>query len=1044
MDKNAEKKSSAHNDWENPAIISENKEPGHAHFYPFDNEQTAIENKPQKSPFVKSLNGMWKFNWVRKPADRPLEFYKDDYDVSRWADIKVPGNWEFEGYGIPIYTDVSYPFPANPPFIPNDYNPVGSYRRTFTIPENWDGRQIFIQFGGVKSAFYLWINGNKVGYSQGSKTPAEFNITKFIRGGENTVSLEVYRWSDGAYLEDQDYWKVSGIERDVILFSTPQVMIRDFFARSGLDDNYKNGEFELTISINNYLSSDLSNYIVRADILDDNHESVFGEALTQSVAVSSQDETVINFNSAVNTPRQWTAETPNLYTLLITLRDDQNKLIETVSCKLGFKRVEIRDGQLLVNGVAITIKGVNRHEHEPKTCRVVTEEYMIRDIELMKQFNINSVRTSHYPNVPRWYELCDEYGLYVIDEANIESHGMGYDPDETLGNNPDWQEAHLDRARRMVERDKNFASIIIWSMGNEAGDGCNFETIYKWIKIRDKSRPVQYERARLYPHTDIYCPMYARIWRLKDYAAVTQTRPLIMCEYAHAMGNSVGNLQDYWDVIYANRQLQGGFIWDWVDQGMLAVTDDGEEYFAYGGDFGPPEIHTDTNFCINGLIAPDRTIHPHIWEVKKVYQFIKVRPVDLNLGKISIENRYDFIDLSNIEMHWSIDGNNRSIVSGSLDNLNIAPHEIREITLPLGEIDPEKGVEYYLNVSFLTKKDQPLVKKGYEVAWDQLELPVYKEIASINSDEFSPLRIDQSDNSIRVEGDRFKFEFDKKSGKLTSLYFEGHELVKLGLEPNFWRAPNDNDFGNYMPKRCAVWLEASKNRQAADVSLDQINDGEIKITVKSRFPATGSELTTTYSILGSGDIIVENNFNPGPDMDNLPEIPRFGMTMQLPGDFDNMSWYGRGPQESYWDRKTGARIGIYEGKVEDQYHPYLRPQENGTKTDVRWVSLTNDGGIGLLAVGMPLLSVSASHFTIDDYANGPSKEQRHTYHMKKRNLVTLNLDYKQMGVGGDTSWGARPHDKYTLYPKEYSYRFRLKPFSVNNDDPENLAKMKIK
>ncbi len=569
-------------DWENPGVLARNKEPAHATYTPFPDIESALAGDRWASPYMKSLNGTWKFNWVPKPADRPVGFFNPDYDVSGWDDVPVPSNWEILGYDVPIYTDVAYPFRPNPPHVPHDYNPVGSYRTTFTVPEGWADRQLFIHFGGVKSAAYVWVNGEEVGYTQGSKTPAEYNITEYVQRGDNVLAVQAYRWSDGAYLEGQDYWKISGIERDVYLFSTPNTYIRDFFATADLDDDYRDGRLSVSVTVRNASDARSGPHRVSIGLLDALIPASQPES-AQSVDLGPGEETTVEFQLHVTDPDKWTAETPNLYPLTLQLLDPERQVAEAIVTKVGFRRVEVKGGQLLVNGVPITIKGVNRHEHEPRTGRVVSEEYMVRDIQLMKQFNINAVRTSHYPNVPRWYELTDEHGLYVIDEANIESHGMEYHPDETLADSPEWTEAFLDRTIRMVERDKNHPSIIIWSLGNEAGDGSNFVANYEWIHGRDSSRPVQYEPARREAHTDIVAPMYARIHYLEEYAAEERDRPLILCEYAHAMGNSVGNLQDYWDVIDANRQLQGGLIWDWVDQGLYAVTEEGEEYWAYGG-----------------------------------------------------------------------------------------------------------------------------------------------------------------------------------------------------------------------------------------------------------------------------------------------------------------------------------------------------------------------------------------------------------------------------------------------------------------------------
>jgi beta-galactosidase len=1029
-------------DWENPAVVERNKEPAHATYAPYPDVAAALANGRAQSPFVRSLNGTWKFKWVSAPAERPVEFYSDAYDVSGWDDVPVPSNWEVLGYDVPIYTDVAYPFPPDPPYVPHDYNPVGSYRTSFTVPDSWSGRQVFLHFGGIKSAGYIWVNGRELGYTQGSKTPAEFNVTPFLRDGNNILAVQVYRWSDGAYLEGQDYWKISGIERDVYLFSTPHVHIRDFFVTGNLDDDYRDGVFAVTVTIRNLLPHPSGEHTVQVDLFDADDRSVLERPLAAAVRVDGTSETLAEFAHEIPAPANWTAETPNLYTAVIALVNNEADTTEVISTRVGFRRIEVKGGQLLINGVPITIRGVNRHEHEPRTGRVVSEEYMLRDIQLMKRFNINAVRTSHYPNVPRWYELADEYGLYVIDEANIESHGMEYHPDRTLADNPEWTKAFLERTARMVERDKNHPSVIIWSLGNEAGDGANFEATYAWIHGRDPSRPVQYEPARTRPHTDIFAPMYARIHQLEEYASEERDRPLILCEYAHAMGNSVGNLQDYWDVIDANRQLQGGFIWDWVDQGLYAVNEDGEEYWAYGGDFGPQPIPSDRNFLINGLVSPDRQPNPHFWEVRKVYQPIRTRAVDLATGTLRVVNGYDFTDLSRFEMRWSVTADGQRFAEGRLLDLQLEPHDSALIRLPLPAIAPEPGVEYILNIEYLSIAEVPPVPAGHRVAWEQFTLPLGEAAPTVDPARLPPARLSAADDTYLVTGDRFQLRFDRMRGTLSSFVYDGVEVVRSGPEPNFWRAPTDNDFGSDMQRRHRVWRQAGVERFVMSVEARQRTDSAVQIDVAATIPAGFAKHYTTYTIYGSGDVIVDVRFVPADT--TLPELPRFGMTMALPAEFDSIQWYGRGPHESYWDRKTGAAVGVYSGTVMEQYFPYIRPQENGNKTDVRWVALWSSDGIGLLAVGMTLLSVSAHHFTIDDFDEGLEKRNRHTYNLKPRDLVTLNLDWKQMGVGGDTSWGARTHPEYMLPVQEYSYVFRLRPFSRTEATPSELSKQRFR
>ncbi len=1023
-------------DWENPAVLSRNKEPPKATFVPFPDLATALGGQP--SPWLLSLNGTWKFNWVRRPADRPMDFFADAYDTSGWQDITVPGNWEVQGFGVPIYTNIPYPFPADPPHIPHDYNPVGSYRRTFTVPAAWEGNQIFLHFGGVKSAMYVWVNGQEVGYSQGSKTPAEFDITTYVRRGDNTLAVEVYRWSDGAYLEGQDYWKISGIERDVYLYAVPAVHIRDFFAMADLDESYVDGILNLEVAVRNAGTQPTVGYVVRVNLLDADGSPVFDSPLLTDLSVPEDSERSVRFERFVSTPARWTAETPSLYRLTMELLAPDGRAVEAVTTRIGFRKVEIGHGQLMVNGVPITIKGVNRHEHNPYLGRTVTEAQMLEDIRLMKQFNINAVRTSHYPDTPRWYELTDEHGIYVVDEANIESHGMGYHPDTTLGNDPAWLDAHLDRTRRMVERDKNHPSVIIWSLGNEAGDGSNFEATSAWIHQRDSSRPVQYERAGRRPHTDIYVPMYARIPFLREYASEERDRPLIMCEYAHAMGNSVGNLQDYWDVIESSRQLQGGFIWDWIDQGLYAETETGESYWAYGGDYGPPGTPSDGNFLINGLVFPDRQIHPHLWEVKKVYQYVKVIPVDLASGQFLVANKYDYIDLSHLALEWSVSADGKVLSHDTIVGLNATPHD----TVPLDfqfQIEPEPETEYLLMFRFLTKQSTPLVPAGHEVAWDQFELPLHRRASQVKPEDLPALSLERTTTSISVVGERFTVDWDAESGRMTSFAYDGVELLKRGPEPNFWRAPTDNDYGNGMPQRQGIWKDAANGRTVTDVVAEQLAPSVVRVRVSATMLSDDVDLRTSYTVFGSGDVVVDVSFEPTET--NMPDLPRFGMALTLPTEFDSVTWYGRGPHESYWDRKTGAALGVYGGSVVDLYHPYVRPQENGNRSDTRWVALWNAAsGVGLLAVGAPTIDFSAYPFANEDFDEGPEKRQRHTYDLERRPFVTLNLDYRQMGVGGDNSWGARPHEQYTLPVKGYSYSFRLRPFTQSDGDPATLSK----
>ena len=1046
--------------WENPGVVHINREKPRASFVTFPDAEQARRHLRDldASPHTLSLNGTWKFNYADRPADRPLNFYESEYDVSDWADLEVPSNWEVQGFGYPIYTNVDYPFAPtdpNPPHIPHDNNPVGSYKRTFDVPPEWDGREIFVRFDGVSSAYYLWINGQAVGYNEGSKTPAEFRITPYLTDGTNQIAVEVYRWSTGSYLEDQDFWSLSGIFRDAYLFSTPSVHIRDYFARAGLANDYADGTLRLEVELRDF-EGRRGDYSVEYAVYDGRSLALAGKEAVRPTG----DSTLVVFEGTIPGVRRWTAETPELYDLVLTLRSPSGDILEAIGSRIGFRSVEIKDAQLLVNGVAVYLKGANMHEHHPVTGHTVDEATMRKDIELMKKFNLNAVRTAHYPQQERWYELADEYGLYLINEANIESHGMGYAQHETLANRPEWALAHHDRTVRMVERDKNHPSVIIWSLGNEAGDGWTMVDNYNWIHARDGSRPVQYEGYSwgltdevLPRHTDLYVPMYARVWDIERYAQSNPDRPLILCEYAHAMGNSVGNLGDYWDVIEQYPVLQGGFIWDWVDQGILTTNEAGEEFWGYGGDFGPPGTPSDANFVINGLIFPDRTPHPSLHEVKRVYQYIGFEEVDLSAGRIRIHNKYDFTDLADFVLNWEITADGAVVRSGSLSDIRHAPHEQKIVSLGYTLPRPEPGVEYLLNVNFSRKQPQGMVPAGHVVAEAQFELPVRSEASAVAIDEHPRVDIDQGAEVVRIVGPSFSAVFNNQNGSLSSLEFDGTEFIQKPLEPNFWRAPTDNDWGNRLPERAAVWRTAPETRRVTYVQVDRLAEGAAKIiydTVMRDLDGTEvADYRTVYTVFGSGDVLVENTFEKRSD--ELPELPRMGMNLHLHRDFDQITWYGRGPHENYWDRNRSADVGLYSGTVAEQYVPYIRPQENGYKTDVRWVAVTSGSGLGLLAVGeSEPLGIAAHHNIIADFTTPGAgildrreAVNRHSTDVKPRDLTSLDLDLRQMGVGGDDSWGAQTHDQYRLLDATYSYSFRLRPFDASQENPADLARQSV-
>jgi beta-galactosidase len=1027
---------SAQERWQDPRVFGVNREAPHTNYVPFADRASALLQMSERSPYYRSLNGNWRFKWVRKPADRPTLFYQDGFDDAGWDEITVPSNWEIEGYGVPHYLD-SGMLPGPPGHVDPEYNPVGSYRRRFTLPQSWQDMQVFLHFASVGSAATVWVNGHEVGYGQGSKTPLEFNITSYIRPGENLMAVEVFRWSDGSYLEDVDFWRLSGIERDVFLFATQQTHIRDFTVRASLDTAYRDGILDLDIDVRNHLDRQVSP-TVSIELVDTGGQTVLSQR--QSVTVGAESETRLRLQADIERPLKWTAETPTTYTLLVSLLNDGGVTRQVLGHRIGFRNVEIQNGLLLVNGTAVVLKGVNRHEHDPARGRYMSDSIMLHDIRLMKQLNINAVRTSHYPNDPRWYQLTDEHGIYVIDEAFVESNGTSFHPDTTLAGRPEWKAAHLDRLQRMVERDRNHPSVIAWSLGNEAGDGDNFVAMYDWAKQADPTRPAVYEMADQRHHTDVFFPMYARAYTLANYAAEHRDRPLILCEYAHAMGNSVGNLVDYWDLIWNEEQLQGGFIWDWVDQG-LPIERDGQDYWGYGGDYGPGEHGG--NFSINGLVAPDRRINPHAWEVKKVYQPIAVSAREPAIGELAITNRHDFTDLRGFVLEWELVADDSSIARGSIADLDVAPHATRSLSLPFPSITPTPGVEYFLNLRFLTGAESDPLPSGHVVAWEQFRLPTYRGRTAVDVTKSAKITQTRHSDLLVLQGEArdFALTFDLEQGGIVSYSYLGVELIETGPTPNFWRPPTDNDYGNGMPRRQGVWRSAGRDRTIKRVEWWQNSDRDVEVYVTSILPVGESLHVTKYHVFGNGEVVITNSFTPG--QIDLPDLAKFGMTLNLPGDFDRVEWYGRGPHESYRDRKTGAAVGVYHSSVAEQYYPYIRPQENGNRTDVRWVALTNADGIGLLAVADSLLEVSALHFDDADFDEGDHKTYRHGYDVRQREHVALDLDYGQMGLGGDTSWGAVILPHYRIPARPYSYRVRLLPLGPGDAPPMALSKQRF-
>jgi beta-galactosidase len=1021
----------------------------------YPDEETAIAAGASKSAqeMRLSLNGSWKFNWADNPSKRVDGFWKPDFDDAKWGMINVPANVELEGHGYPIYTNVTYPWrDATPPDIAGNYNPVSEYRRVFTVPQNWNGGEVYVTFDGVNSFFYLWINGQKIGFSKDSRTPATFDITKYIHPGENLMAAEVFRWNDGSYLEDQDFWRLSGIFRDVYLWTAPKIHVRDCEIRTRMDDDFSGATLRVFAKVQNLSEADGA-YGVTAKLLSPNDTEVATFAADYAQVAKDGEVMVALERHIAPSPALWSAETPVLYTLLISLRDKEDNVLETLRYRIGFRSVETRDGQLLVNGQPVLIRGVNRHEWDPVRGQAITREGMIQDILLMKKSNINAVRTCHYPNQPEWYSLCDEYGIYVVDEANIEAHAC-----QRLSNEPTWKDAFLDRTQRMVERDKNHPSVIIWSLGNEAGMGDNFRTTYIWLKDRDPSRPVQYEGDRATEVSDIYCPMYPSVGTVINYGNLTRPKPFIMCEYAHAMGNSCGDFGAYWKPIYDGAtQLQGGFIWDWVDQGLRTPVPEGRKivemenpksipynpslgyFWAYGGTFGPKGVTSDGDFCCNGLVSPDRTPHPALDEVSKVYQPIQMRAGNLLNYEVEITNWNDFTDLKDwLVGSWTLLENGRPIQQGDIEEFPLAPRETKTIEFPVeAPQNSLPGAEYILDVSFKLKRDMPWAQAGYEVAWEQFPLAALDqpdEDASAKSNAL-PLTLAQSPDLYVISGDGFSVTVERATGLLSSIRSGDTELLDGPMGPNFWRAPNDNDRGSNMadatpalnewtPSGMGVWRKAHELWKATEVDAEKQPDGSIKVSVQGGITKPQCSLSINWTVTPRGEIFVEQTFMPA-NNGYLPEMPRFGMMTTLKPGFDNLQWYGKGPEETYWDRQN-SRVGLYVGKVAEQYcTDYVMPQESGNKEDVRWLTVSNKNGAGLKIIGVPKVSVNASNHTDDDLFSDSQHNNFYPYQLPPRDTTTLHIDLHQRGVGAVHSWGAKPSPQFTIDAMPITFFFRL-------------------
>ncbi|WP_069760315.1 glycoside hydrolase family 2 TIM barrel-domain containing protein [Streptomyces sp. LUP47B] len=1212
-------------------------QPPHTTLMPYANTGQALAADRTRSPYRLSLDGKWRFAYADRPADRDTDFYRTDVDDTDWDTIPVPSVWQVHGYDFPIYVNITYPWwgpnglgeEAQPPAAPTRYNPVGQYRRTFTVPKDWSGRRTFLHFEGVKSAHYVWINGELVGYHEDSFTPAEYDITPHLRPGTNQIAVEVYRFSDGDWLEDQDMIRLSGIFRSVYLYSTPAVHLRDFKLDTPLGDDYTSAELSVTASVRDYGGGNQGRYTVETQLYDAGGHAVWSRPLQQAVALDAGDETTVQAAKAVPAPKLWSAEHPNLYTAVLRLRDPAGKVIETLSHRVGLREFALKDGLMRINGKPVSVRGTNRHEMHPDRGTALTRADLVKDITIIKRMNINSVRTSHYPNNPLWLELADEYGLYLVDETNLETHGIR---DEYPGNHADWSAACVARAQNMVHRDKNHASVVIWSLGNEAGGGSTFVNMRDWIKSYDTTRVVQYEGDDRPTISDIRSEMYDSPATVESRAKNTSdTRPYVMIEYCHAMGNSNGNFKKYWDIVRRYPVLQGGWIWDFVDQSLsepvplrqvltesgpgalkgevlpararfdrdkgvsggtvfardtrldltgsltleawitpkvtgyhqpiiakgdtqyalkqsgrtleffiygggqwittswalpddwtgrehhvagvldaaagtltlhvdgqvratrtttqrpssntaplaLAVDVDnptrefsgtirkarvygraltaaelasdsrgpGDEgvrfwfdaatvgltgkrsaqktFFAFGGDWG--DNPNDGAFVADGIVTADRGHTGKAAEVKQIYQAVNASWAAN--GSVTLTNEYLFTNLLEFDGSWTLLADGRVVQRGKLtrDQLNLAPLSSKNVTVPYKlPSTPAPGTEYFLQLSFTTKESTPWARAGYEVAKQQLTVDVDSPaVTPVPLAKIPALQYEEASAQVTVRGKDFSVTVDKGSGTITSYKAHGTRLITSGPVPNFWRAPTDNDHGNGQHTRNQTWRDAGTNRKVTDVSVRALRDRAVEIKVSGTLPTTTeSTYTTTYTVFGNGEIKVDNTLHPGAS--SLPYIPEVGTILFLPRGLERLHYYGRGPEENHWDRNDGTDVGLYSGTVAEQWTPYIRPQENGNKTDVRWAALTGRDGVGLLVSGEPLLEVNASHFTPEDLSVGV----RHDYQLTPRDAVVLRVNHRQMGVGGDNSWGAHTHDEYKLFAnRDYSYTYRLRPLT---------------
>ena len=1018
-------------EWHDLQVNEVNRLKLHTNYFAYENETLALAGQMDKSANFISLHGAWKFNWVKDADKRPTDFYKTDLDDSAWKTMNIPANWEMNGFGVPEYVNTGFAwrghFDQKPPAVPVKDNNVGSYRRIINIPDSWDGKQVIAHFGSVTSNIYLYVNGQYVGYAEDAKVAAEFDITPYLKKGDNLIAFQTFRWCDGSWCEDQDFWRLSGVARDSYLYARDAaVQLTNIKITPDLQNNYEDGVVQIYAEVK-------GQPVIEYKLL--NHNGI--EIIKSDANFKKRVNGTAQFT--IKNVKKWSAEDPYLYTLVATVKDQKGNIVEVVPQKVGFRKVEIVNSQLLVNGQPVLIKGADRHEMDPDGGYVVSRERMIQDIKIMKRLNINAVRTCHYPDDPVWYDLCDEYGLYVTAEANQESHGFGYGNDAEA-KKPEFAKQILERNQHNVEMYFNHPSVIVWSLGNETVNGDNFIAAYKWIKEQDKSRPVQFEQAgRTGENTDIFCPMYYSHDGCDKYSKDDKfTRPLIQCEYNHTMGNSSGGLKEYWDMVRKYPKFQGGYICDFVDQALhrnpfkpMSVNDNltyaqyNKIKYTYGGDYNDYDP-SDNNFNCNGVIGPDRQLNPHAYEVAYEYQNIWAEAVDLQAGKISVYNEHFFRNLANYQLVWTLLQDGKAVQNGTVDKLDVAPQQKTVVTLPY-QI-PAEG-EVLLNIEFRLKKAEPLMEAGQMVAYRQLEVRTANAAAAVVAEGKLKVENKKKETEIKVLNDFIDIEFDKATGLLKEYEVNGVDLLGEGgtLKPNFWRAVTDNDMGAQLQKKFRVWRAPALNLQTITASKVKVGKN-VNAVVKAVYdmPDVKAALTITYTIAPDGTMGVEQTMD-ATEGEKVSDMFRFGMLMQLPFQMDNSTFYGRGPIENYIDRKGSQNVGIYTQTAEEQFFPYIRPQETGTKSDIRWWQQTDKAGKGFRITSGNLFSASALHYSIDDLDDGEEKEQRHSYEVPQSKYTELCIDKEQFGVGGENSWGAWPLPQHRLGYADKTFSFVISP-----------------